>query len=118
MSTSPSDTLIQAAQAEVSVTDRRGRVIRLRKPGVLAQYRLIDVLGESAKNEVYMGMVLPLIFVTAIHDELIAMPSSKAQVEALISQLDEEGIAAVMQGVQDHFSQADPKQEKAAIKKS
>lgn len=114
----PSETIIQNAQAETTVTDSRGRAIRLKKPGVLAQYRLIEALGESAKNEVYMGMVLPLIFVSAIDEMVIYMPTSKAQVEALIQQLDEEGIAAVMQGVQEHYGKADEQAERQAIKKS
>jgi hypothetical protein len=113
----PSEEIIQAAQAEITVTDADGRVIRLKKPGVLAQYRLIEILGESAKNEVYMGMVLPLIFVTAINNEPVYIPTSKAQVEALIQQLDEDGIAAVMQGVQDNFGKSDPEGDKAALKK-
>lgn len=113
----PSEEIVRMAQAEMTVLDARHRAIRLKKPGVLAQYRLIELLGESAKNEVYMGMVLPLIFVTAINDEPVYLPTSKAQVEALISQLDEEGIAAVMQGVQEHFGKADPAGDKAALKK-
>lgn len=114
----PSEEIIQAAHAEITVLDARHRAIRLKKPGVLAQYRLIELLGESAKNEVYMGMVLPLIFVTAINDAPVYLPTSKIQVEALIQQLDEEGIAAVMQGVQDHFGKTDPEGDKAALKKS
>src|SRR5260363_147111 len=94
----PSEEIIQAAHAEITVLDARHRVIRLKKPGVLAQYRLIELLGESAKNAVYM-------------------PASKAQVEALIQQLDEDGIAAVMQGVQEYFGKADPEGDKAALKK-
>ncbi|MGC5301786.1 hypothetical protein, partial [Escherichia coli] len=52
--------LIAAAAAEHTVTDASGRVITLRKPGILAQYRLIDALGNSARNEVYVGMVMPV----------------------------------------------------------
>lgn len=113
----PSDQVIQQANAEVTVTDTRGRVFRLKKPGVLAQFRLIEALGETAKNEVYMGMVLPLIFVTAIDDDLVYQPRSKSEVEALIQQIDEDGIAAVMTGVQEHFGKSDPEADKAALKK-
>lgn len=113
----PSDQIVQQAKAEVTVSDERGRVIKLKKPGVLAQFRLIEALGETAKNEVYMGMVLPLIFVTAIDDDPVYQPASKREVEALIQQLDEDGIAAVMAGVQANFGKTDPEADKAALKK-
>jgi hypothetical protein len=117
MQITPSEEIRQAAQAAVTVTDRRGRVIQLNKPGILSQYRLVEALGESAKNDVYMGMVLPLIFVVAIDEEPVLLPTTKAQVEALIAQLDEAGIAAVMEGVQQHYSQPDADAQKQAIKK-
>lgn len=113
----PSEQLIEKAQAETSVVDARGRTIKLKKPGVLAQFRLIEALGDTAKNEVYMAMVLPLIFVTSIDDQAVYQPGSKREVEALIQQLDEDGIAAVMQGVQDNFGKNDPEEDKANLKK-
>lgn len=113
----PSDQIIKKAAAEVSVTDERGRVIKLKKPGVLAQYRLVEILADSARNEVYMGMVLPLIYVVSIDDEPVFQPSRKSEVEALIQQLDEDGIAAIMAGVQENFGRIDPDKEKEALKK-
>lgn len=109
----PSDQIVQQANAETTVTDKRGRVIKLKKPGVLAQFRLIEALGDTAKNTVYMGMVLPLIFVTAIDDDPVYLPASKREVEALIQRLDEDGIDAVLQGVQANFGSEDPE----AVKK-
>jgi hypothetical protein len=113
----PSEAVVQKAIAEFTVTDSTGRVIKLKKPGVLAQFRLVEVLGESAKNQVYMGMVLPLIYVTAIDDLPVFQPTSKLEVEALIQQLDEAGCDAVMTGVQKHYGTVDPEADKAALKK-
>lgn len=113
----PSEQLIKQASAEVTVTDAKGRVITLKKPGVLAQYRLIEILADSAKNEVYMGMVLPLIYVSAMDGDAVMQPSCKREVEALIQRLDEEGIAAVMEGVQVNFGRADADGDKEALKK-
>lgn len=113
----PSEQVVQQANVEAVVTDERGRTIKLKKPGVLAQFRLIEALGETAKNEVYMGMVLPMIFVVSIDDEPVYQPATKREVEALIQQLDEDGIAAVMAGVQDNFGKTDPEADKAALKK-
>lgn len=113
----PSEQLIKQASSEVTVTDAKGRVIVLKKPGVLAQYRLIEILADSAKNEVYMGMVLPLIYVSAMEGDPVMQPSSKREVEALIQRLDEEGIAAVMEGVQANFGRSDPDADKESLKK-
>lgn len=113
----PSEQVIQKASAESMVSDKRGRVITLKKPGVLAQYRLIEILGDSAKNETYMAMVLPLIYVSAIDDDPVYQPAKKSEVEALIQRLDEDGISAVMAGVAEHFGQSDPAKDAEALKK-
>jgi hypothetical protein len=111
----PSAELLAAAKQEAEVIDARARVIKLRKPGVLAQYRLVETLGESASNQVYMGMVLPLIYVASI-DGAPVSARNKMQIEALIQQLDEDGIKAVMEGVTEHFGNPDPEADKAALK--
>lgn len=112
----PSAQVIAQANAEVIVTDASDRTIKLKKPGVLAQYRLIDALGESAKNRVYTSMVLPLIFVAEIDGEPVSVPNTKLEIEALIQRLDEAGINAVNKGVAEHFGGGDPEADKAALK--
>lgn len=113
----PSAQLTTKALQEVVVTDSAGRTITLRKPAVLAQFRLIELVGpETAKNQVYMGMVLPIVFVTAIDGDPVFFPKSKAQLEALIQRLDEHGIEALMQAMREHFGASDPEADKAAIK--
>jgi hypothetical protein len=113
----PSAQLMAQAAAEVEVIDARARIIKLKKPGVLAQYRMIELVGDSAKNEVYMAMVMPLIFVTAIDGDPVYQPAKKSELEALIQRLDEDGIAAVMAGVQENFGKSDPEKDAAALKK-
>lgn len=112
----PSEEVVQKAVSEVVITDGMGRAITLKKPGVLAQFRLIEALGETAKNEVYMGMVLPLIFIASIDGAVVPTPVRKSEVEALIQRLDEEGVTAVVNGVQQHFGNSNPEADKAAIK--
>jgi hypothetical protein len=114
--TKPSDDVVAKAIAEHTVTDDKGRVITLRKPGVLAQFRLVEIMGDTAKNEVYMAMVMPLIFVCAIDGDPVFQPSSKREVEALIQRLDEEGCSAVMEGARTHFGASTIEQDKAALK--
>jgi hypothetical protein len=113
----PTEQVIAKAAAEVKVTDAKGRTITLKKPGILAQYRLIEALGDTAKNEVYLAMSVPLLYVAAVDGEPESPLSSKLLVEALIQRLGDEGVEAVMLGVRGHFGTVDPEADKAAIKK-
>lgn len=117
LNATPSQEITRAASAEHNVKDARGRTITLRKPGILAQYRLIETMGESAKNEVYMDMVMPVLFVSAIDGEPVPAPMKKSEVEALIQRLDEDGITAVVTGVRDKFGAPASDGGKTAVKK-
>jgi hypothetical protein len=99
----------------VNVTDSAGRTITLQKPSMLAQYRLVEALGETASNQVYMNMVLPLIYVTSI-DGTPAPSTKKIQIEALIQRLDEHGLKAVVEGIKENFGNQDTEEDKTAIK--
>lgn len=114
---SPTEQVIAKAQKNATIEDSQGRKIVLKKPGVLAQYRIIEVAGDAAKNEVWMRMVLPLIFVTEIAGNAVAQPTNRIQLDGLIQLLDEHGIEAVMNGVMEHFGASDPEKDKAEIKK-
>lgn len=118
---SPTEQLVAAAQNTFEVKDTRGRTITLKKPGVLAQFRLVEALGDSAQNTVYMGMTFPLLYVSAIDGSPLNPLTNKLQVEALIQRLDEEGIAAVVEGVAENFgkkTEADNTAEKELLKNS
>lgn len=112
----PTQQLVAEANADHTVTDARDRVITLRKPGVLAQFRLIEALGESAKNTTYVNMVLPLLFVAAVDGDAVPPFTSKMQVEALIQRLDDAGLEAVMNGVERNFGKPDAERDKEALK--
>lgn len=93
---SPSAELVRQALKDETVRDERGRSLTLRKPGVLAQYRIVEAVGpEAAANQTYMQMVNPLIYLAEIDGEAVYFPQSKAEVEALIQRLDDDGLAAV-----------------------
>lgn len=117
MNETPTEQVLAKALAAVSVTDKMGRSITLKKPGILAQYRIVEVAGESAKNDVYMRMILPLIYVTEIDGDPITQPANKMQLEALIQRLDEHGVEAVLEGAVKNFGESNPDADKAAIKK-
>ncbi len=112
----PTTEVIAKANAEAVVTDPAGRSIKLKKPGVLAQFRLVEALGDTAQNAVYMGMVMPLIFVAEIDGDPVLPPNTKREVEALIQRLDTEGVNFVAQTVQEKFGQSDPEKDKATLK--
>lgn len=113
----PSQQLVAAAASEVVVKDETGRSIKLKKPGVLSQFRLVKILGDSAKNEVYVRMVLPLTYVVDIDGDAVLAPNSEREIEALISRLDDAGIAAVMEGVQENFGSASADEVREEVKK-
>jgi hypothetical protein len=112
----PSQTIVKQAAARVVIEDARGRSITLQKPGVLAQFRLIKILGDTAKNTTYVQMVLPLTYVVEIDGLDVAQPNSEREIDALISRLDEDGVTAVMIGVQEHFGSGSADQAKEEIK--
>lgn len=112
----PSEQAVAKAAAAYQITDARGRVITLKKPPVLNQFRLIEMLGDTASNTAYVSMVLPLIFVAEIDGEPPVV-STKLQLEALIQRLDQDGINAILKGVQENFGQTDPEADREALKK-
>lgn len=113
----PAQEVLIKANEESFVVDSLGRTIKLKKPGVLAQYRLIEALGDTAQNQTYMAMVMPLIYVAAVDDLAVNQPKSKMQIEALIQQLDEAGIQAIMEHVTKTYGNSDPEKDKEDLKK-
>lgn len=94
---SPTQELVAAALKPETVTDAKGRAILVRKPSVLAQFRIVQAVGpDLAANHTYMQMVNPLIYVGEIDGDPVALPNSLREVEALIMRLGEEGLDAVM----------------------
>ncbi len=103
--------------SDVKIKTEGGREITLRRPPVLAQLRLVDAIGDSAANRVYLGMCMPLIYVAQIDGQDVPAPETKKQVEALFQRLDEDGLAAVSKGVEEHFAR-NAKAEVESAKKS
>lgn len=91
----PSEEIVSQANEVTYVVDARGRKIGLKSPTLLAQFRLVELLGESAKNQTFMGMVLPIVMVCEIDGHAVHPPSTRAQLDALISRVDNDGLAAI-----------------------
>ncbi|AIU29355.1 hypothetical protein LV28_24770 [Pandoraea pnomenusa] len=111
----PSEQIVKAAMAEVTVHDVAGRPIMLRKPGALAQFRLMEAVGGT--NPGYIAMCMPLIYVASVAGVPVSAIRTKAEVEALVQNLDEDGLIAVSEGVEKHFPPADPEKDRTALKK-
>lgn len=113
----PSEAVVRAANEEFSITDSLGRTIVLKKPGVLAQFDLIEALGDLAKNDVYRVMCIPAIYVVSIDGSVAPPPSNRMQMRALISRLGEEGFSAINQAIKERFPQDGEDEDDEAVKK-
>ena len=99
-------TEITTTAAAVDVKDRRGRTLQIKRPNVLAQYKLVEMLGASAEGRVYLAMVTPLLFLQSIDGEVQNF-ANKREMEAVIQRLDDDGLAALNAGIEEHFGAAD-----------
>jgi hypothetical protein len=106
---------VQAKSADVQVKDAKGRVLTLRKPNVLAQYQLVRMLGaDASSNQTYLSMVMPLLYLQAIDGEVVNFANQR-ELDAAIQKLDEEGLQALAQGIQENFARQEDARD--AIKK-
>ena len=100
----PSQAVLADANRSVVVTDSRGRKLTLRQPKFADEFRIVAVVGaELAANQVYMGMLNPLLFIAEIDGMVQPFPSSKIAVDSLINTAGREGFLAAFKGIQEHF---------------
>lgn len=100
----PSAQIVREAVQETEIKDARGRVLSMRKPGIVARMRLIDMVGpETAMNQPYMMHAIAARWVTAIDGEAVVPPGKKSELEALCQRLDDDGLDAVMSWLTEQF---------------
>ncbi len=99
-------TEINTTAAAIDVKDRRGRTLQIKRPNVLAQYKLVELLGPTAESRVYLAMATPLLFLQSIDGEPQNF-ANKRELEAVIQRLDDDGLAALNAGIDEHFSIAE-----------
>ena len=79
-----------------NVIDKSGRVLELRRFGVLEQLRLFKSLGaELSENRAYMGLARIAASVSMIDGVPMMFPSHEAAVEAILERLGEDGVDVV-----------------------
>lgn len=77
-----------------------GRKLTLTYPGPLAQYKIVRAMGPVESESARLcRMYMPLIYLSAIDDMPVLLPTSLLQIEALIERLGHKGLAALQEGV-------------------
>ncbi len=87
------------AEESGSVTDARGRVIKIRELDAVQEARVFCAAGaEDAMNMPYMNMyVFPAARVEEIDGEKYAVPINKLQINGMLSILGKAGLNAVQE---------------------
>lgn len=100
----PSEAVIKSAVKSARVTDSRNRVIGIIRPSAGFRMRLMRVLGgELTGNPVYFGHAMLAACVRELDGEPVPAPTTSIQIEALVERLDDEGLNAIAQGMQEQF---------------
>jgi hypothetical protein len=89
--------LVKASGDTEMLTDSKGRKIRTRLPGILEEYELMAAIGGSeAANPATAGMARITLYVAQIDDVAIVVPRTRLAMLAILKQLGNEGLKAVM----------------------
>jgi hypothetical protein len=102
-SQSASAQVIAKTAGHFNVTDKRGRVLTIKRPNLLKQFDLLEALGDLAENVTYRIYVTPIIYLTAIDGENIDPPLNRSEIKALIQRLDTDGFEALTAAIKEHF---------------
>lgn len=113
----PSDMIVKHSAQQLVVEDETGRSITVRLPKPLQRLRFIDAMGESSSNQMWAGTVAPLMYVAAIDGDMVSVPSSKREIEALFQRLGDEGLEAANDGVRELLGLVVTEVDEAAAKK-
>lgn len=80
-----------------TITDAKGRVLTLRKIGVVEQLRMLRAIGpDQSANYNYVHLVECIIMVSEIDGVPLPAPTSERQIDANAQRLGDDGVAAVM----------------------
>jgi hypothetical protein len=98
----PSQQIVSAASAVLTVCDDTGRTLTLKRLGALDRLRLFKVVGpELAENPPYLGIAMLAVSVTAVDGVPVPFPATEGQLEGLVQRLGDSGIQAVAQCLTD-----------------
>ncbi|MDE2470241.1 MAG: hypothetical protein KGL35_16200 [Bradyrhizobium sp.] len=96
---------------QIFVTDSMGRSIEVVELGIEDQFDLIEVAGESAEINRWVGMAALVFAARSIDGKPLPRPRNKADVRRNAATLKTEGFAAIAQ----HFQSKSAPTEEAVI---
>ena len=112
-----SETIVKAANQSTTVTDSRGRSITFKPFNALDRMKFFEAMGaENSKNQEYVQLAAMACVVRSIDGDTIPRPSNKAQLEALVQRLDDDGLEAVMLELQKQAVEAGTDDAEATLK--
>ncbi len=92
----------------VTVKDRKGRELKIRRLTALDRLRLFEALGPKlAENVMYVSYALSAACVVSIDGVAQGVPASKLQLETLIQRLDNDGLEAATAAHREHFEKGE-----------
>ena len=113
----PSQAIVKAGNTEVTFADAQGRQITIKRMNALDRMRLFEVVGaDNIGNQAYFGYASLACHVTKIGEYPVIRPATKAQLEALVQQLDDDGLNAVAKAVAENFITKDEADQKELVK--
>jgi hypothetical protein len=85
----------------VTITDSRGRSLEVRRLSRRETMRLMRQWGQASNVEAWLGNSLLAACVRAIDGVPVPMPNTPDQVENLVEKLDDAGLRAVAEWLQE-----------------
>ncbi len=102
----PSQEILERANRIVRVSDARGRTLGVKQPSLLERLRIYELAGaQNAENKVYLGLVGTVLAIAELDGERLPFPATKRELEARVSLVGDEGLAAAGRALAEHFSE-------------
>jgi hypothetical protein len=87
------------------ITDSEGRAITIQKLSAIHRMRIFEAIGgELSQNALWLGYALSAASVTNIDGNAEAFPTTKRQMETMVSVLGDAGLDAIAKGYVENFS--------------
>jgi hypothetical protein len=105
----PSQAIVRESVKSVTVTDKKGRRLVLRRLTALDTLRLFKAAGPIlAQNEPWLSMAGLAFAVLDIDGVPVPPPTTEPQIESLIDRLGDEGLSAIADTIKDQPTGPDP----------
>ncbi len=82
------------------LTDANGRAIEFKPLKPSEQFKLVKVLGNSSKNEVYTSMAMSAAAVRSFDNQPVPWPASELDLERVFDKLGDAGLEAIQKHVE------------------